>query len=427
MLDSAIWILWVVVIVGILLIGGFAIYVWANGAVAGETADQRQARLNAVFELLKFLLGTVAVTVLATALAQSLKDREQILKEREQVAKETEEFGKLLTYALALDGQTRVHFADFFAHVTRDKDYRDQWGQYRDDIKADIIKEANIKSETSVLLARVDAGNLSPEEQSKVTVELKEKANELRATQIALAPLISPSPALMQRQPSSMGHATPIKLSELGSVEEDGSIDVPALFAKKFAGAGAEERIYEFLKQQLESSGYHLHTSTNYVDPVGVRKPLLNDLYDDEIFAAWTDENGKKHAEGLRATCDPGVAPEIYRGGHAQLLDGQYDFRRAPREKGSGKGDVVLAQSGPVVISRWHADGTYGGDEQGDFGILIKPGGTEANVGINGYGSQAIFGGRDGALWKRFFEIITKVTPAEQKTFRYTLLSIVEE
>jgi hypothetical protein len=134
----------IVVVIGAIGVGGFSVYVWAKGGVTTETAEQRQARVNSVFSLLQFLMGTVAVGVLTTTLAQSLK-------EREKVSKETEEIAKLLTYALTEDGQARVHSADFFAHLSRDREYRDQWINCRDDIKGEIANEAKIKAESAAI------------------------------------------------------------------------------------------------------------------------------------------------------------------------------------------------------------------------------------------------------------------------------------
>jgi hypothetical protein len=92
--------LWVLVVVSIGLVGWFAWKVYQEPP-HGETVAERQTRIQSVFDLLKSLLGTVAVGMLTMALDQGIKQREEILKERDQVTKKTEAFSKLLPNALA--------------------------------------------------------------------------------------------------------------------------------------------------------------------------------------------------------------------------------------------------------------------------------------------------------------------------------------
>jgi hypothetical protein len=190
LIDVATGIVVLVLVLGTLAIGGFAIHVWSKGGVSGETAEQRQARLNSVFTLLQFILGTVAIGILTALLTQSLKEREQILKDREEVSKETEEIGKLITYALSADGEARGRFANLFAHLTRDPNYRKQWIKYYEDINSEIETKKKTNLETVTLVDKSQEANLSPDERKSVDKQLAVKTAELQAVQTALAPLI---------------------------------------------------------------------------------------------------------------------------------------------------------------------------------------------------------------------------------------------
>jgi hypothetical protein len=382
------------------------------------TTEQKLARLNAWLDFWKFFLGSVVVALVSAILGQVIKGREVAIKE-------SEEIGKYIPYALEADGRKRSQFADFFAHVTRDKTYRQQWIAYRDDIGKELDKEQKIAKEQKQIVTEIQSGTLTPEKTEEAQEKLTKLDAERRASALKLAPLVQPRVATdLPPEARAASRLKPIKLSDINSNPPPGWARVDELLRQTFGSDQA--KLYDLISTQIQANGFHVHTTEKFVDLVGVRRPAINDLYDDAIIALWVDEAGTKHAEVFQATCDPGDAPEIYRYGHAQLVDGMYEFQRSPRTRGSQQGQIVLAQKSAVTVSRQHSDGRYEGIETGDFGILIKPGGTSDKIGVDGYGSQAIAGGKDGAGWKRLTEITTAASSAGQKTFRYFLFTLTE-
>src|ERR1043166_5048388 len=159
------------------------------------TVEQKLARLNAWLDFGKFFLGSVVVALVSIILGQ-------VIKSREVAIKESEEIGKYIPQALEADGRKRWQFADFFAHVTRDRRYRAQWIEYRDDIGKEIEKDAKAEEQQRKLVADLQAGNLTPEKTAKVTEELTKLEAERKASELKLAPLVT-SPAAADLPPEA--------------------------------------------------------------------------------------------------------------------------------------------------------------------------------------------------------------------------------
>lgn len=394
---------WPEIISLIIAIGAVALTLrWGRAEMV--TPADKQARLNSVFDFLKYVLGTVALGVLTAILSQTIKDRETIIKEIEQI-------GKYINNAVDPDRDKRIRFASLFAHVTRDSESRALWVDYEDWIVKEVEREEAIKERTNQVVANLQNRTITPEEG---TQELAKLATEQKTIEAKIGPAIKPFSEKEQMTPRTV---LGIPHAEFGAAN-DGELTTMELFAVRFHGDN--NQVYAFLRDRLAKLGLPLHTSPGFIDIVGVRKAQLSDLYDDEIFVLWTDAKGA-HAEGFRATCDPGqyfIDHPLNPRGCAQFVDGRYTFQLGP----SAKGETVLRQKGPVVVSR-RSNGVYEGDEQGDFGFLISYGGTDEHVGVWSSGSQLIFGGKEGKEWARFRQIIQHAPP-DQKTFRYTLLSI---
>jgi len=76
----------------------------------------------------KFIIGTVAVSVLTAVLNWQIQDKRL---ESEIIAKENEFVAQFITQAINKDLEMRRDFAEYFTRVSPSKNARERWKSYR--------------------------------------------------------------------------------------------------------------------------------------------------------------------------------------------------------------------------------------------------------------------------------------------------------
>jgi hypothetical protein len=106
----------------------------------------------------KFIIGTVAVSVLTAVLNWQIQDKRL---ESEIIAKENEFVAQFITQAIDKDLEMRRDFAEYFTRVSPSKDARDRWESYRTWV-ARQLQAANEK-EREIALLRETKSKLNEE------------------------------------------------------------------------------------------------------------------------------------------------------------------------------------------------------------------------------------------------------------------------
>lgn len=181
------------------------------------------------------------------------------------------------------------------------------------------------------------------------------------------------------------------------------------------------------LNSYLGSLGYQVDSAPNAWNILGIRSavpgpdpatiqqvPEQFDRYNDTLIVFGT-QNGQPLCRCFLATVDPGrfyTEHPLNRKGCAHLLNGQYRYTIGKHHISSPNGYPALVQAGKVKIWRdqnrnFLRDGCDG-VETGFFGVNIHAGGTATEVGRQSAGCQVIKGGRYGAPWRSFMNLMNR-------------------
>ncbi len=153
--------------------------------------EERQKKQISGF--VRFLVGTVAVSIVVPLLNWQIQSREVEIKELEQL-------GKFVEHALNENIAVRQRFAEYFATVSRSEKMRDRWNKYKSVLdkekketqeRVERLEKQKIEivAQTDKRLQEVEVELQKLEEQKRLAIEAVEKErikNELVAKQTSL-------------------------------------------------------------------------------------------------------------------------------------------------------------------------------------------------------------------------------------------------
>ena len=162
----------------------------AKTAVADAGIEAMRLKLG----FAKFIIGTVAVSVLTAVLNWQIQDKRL---ESEIIAKENEFVAQFITQAIDKDLEMRRDFAEYFTRVSPSEDARDRWKSYRtwvaDQLEAATQKELEIVQlrEEKIKLNEEIATLTAPEEKQIKAEQIEKVQTDLLITQQQLASIRS--------------------------------------------------------------------------------------------------------------------------------------------------------------------------------------------------------------------------------------------
>lgn len=141
----------------------------------------------------RFIVGTVAVSVVVPLLNWQIQSREVEIKELEQL-------GKFVEHALNENIAVRHRFAEYFATVSRSEKMRNRWNKYKDVLDSEKTKtqekverlekeKADLVAQAEKRLQEIGAELQKIEEKKQIAIEEAEKErlkNELAKKQTSL-------------------------------------------------------------------------------------------------------------------------------------------------------------------------------------------------------------------------------------------------
>jgi len=176
----------------------------------------------------KFVLGTVVLGLVTTAVNNSIQTREVELREQEQV-------GQFLQHALQEDVGVRRRFAQYFATVTRSSALREGWGRYSQLVEAEYQEALGEKVELEERLAASGAmEGLEREALSARIAELDQALNPAPAAARVATPRIYLHIREEGQRPAAQRVATALS----------GSVSVPGVERLDFGPSNSELRYF---------------------------------------------------------------------------------------------------------------------------------------------------------------------------------------
>lgn len=193
---------------------------------------------------------------------------------------------------------------------------------------------------------------------------------------------------------------------------------------------------YDWLQRQVLAAGHNWTNKPMEFNVVGVRGYLvasgvvenIGNRFNDTIFLAWVDRDGKKQIRSWVASVDPGLyyysTRPINPKGCAHLLPGQYWYQPGPHN-----GKPAFIQAEPVWVARSNSanytDRSH--KEQGVFWINIHPAfawSDQAGVDASSAGCQVI----KAAGWAdwRWLDFYNTLKRDVRPKFQYTLLDKIK-
>ena len=154
-----------------------------QGGVKGENFERYKMKV----ELLKWLIGTVGITLITLIINWGFKDRQQGMNEISQ-------YDKYATELIVLNDNPvkKRMLAQFFANVTPSEKLKDGWNNYYKEVNIEyekFLQEANNDKKQLDSLRRLDSYNMTQSQMAKLNeAENKVKENESKIN----APLLVP-------------------------------------------------------------------------------------------------------------------------------------------------------------------------------------------------------------------------------------------
>jgi len=164
----------------------------AKAAMADAGIEAMRLKLS----FAKFIIGTVAVSVLTAVLKWQIQDKRL---ESEIIAKENEFVAQFITQAIDKDLEMRRDFAEYFTRVSPSKNARERWKSYRtwvaDQLQIASKKELEIAQlrEEKMKLNEEIASLTVPEEKQIKTEQIEKVQTNLLMKQQQLASIRSDS------------------------------------------------------------------------------------------------------------------------------------------------------------------------------------------------------------------------------------------
>ena len=189
----------------------------------------------------KFLIGTIAVSVLTAVLNWQIQDKRL---ESEIIAKENDFVAQFITQAINKDLEMRRDFAEYFTRVSPSENARERWDSYR----SWVVTQLKIADEKAFEIAELEEKKrkLLDDIHSLTAIEEKQKKTE-QIEEVQTNLLIKQQQLASIRSDSKPNYAAAVKLERQG---------FERLLERDFSGARrafeAVERAYPSFHQAYE-------------------------------------------------------------------------------------------------------------------------------------------------------------------------------